>query len=261
MRYREIISQLAVLAVFLGIWKLIVVWSGMHEFILPPPERVAVVWFRLAGSTLWWHTWVTLEEALIGFVLGGAIGILLGYPIAKSKLMDRMLSPYVVALHSTPIVALAPLIIIWFGFGISSKVIMCALIVFFPILVNTIAGIKSIDENHRELFKSMGASRWQIFRKLEMPGSLPIVFAGLRTSITLSVVGAVVGEFVGAKAGLGFLITFEAGLANTASVFAAIIQLALLGIILYKLIGWIERITIPWYIREVSSERVLKGKA
>ena len=211
------------------------------------PETIFKEYISLIKSGLLFkHTLTTLNETLLGFFIGSVIGIFLGYIIAKSKTLEQVLSPYVVAIQTVPVIALAPLIVIWFGFGIESKVVICALIVFFPILVNTIAGMKSIDKNLLRLFKILGANKTQTFLKLEIPSILPILFAGFKIGITLAVIGAVVGEFVGANAGLGYLTIYASGLMDTATVFASLIQLALMGIILYTTICLIEKILIPW---------------
>ena len=193
------------------------------------------------------HTYVTLCETITGFLAGAAIGMFLGYPLAKSRKLERILSPYIVAAQTAPKIALAPLIVIWLGFGLSSKFFLVALIVFFPIFVNMITGMRSVDRNLLELMKSTGASKFDIFKKIEMPSSLPMLFAGFKTGITLAVIGAVVGEFVGANAGLGYLTIYAAGLMDTSQVFVAILQLTLLGIVLYALVSLIGKKLMPWY--------------
>ncbi|MHC1582603.1 MAG: ABC transporter permease [Candidatus Syntropharchaeia archaeon] len=165
------------------------------------------------------HTYVTLYETITGFLAGAAIGMLLGYPLAKSRRLEQILSPYIVAAQTAPKIALAPLIVIWLGFGLASKFFLVALIVFFPIFVNMITGIRSVDRNLLELMKSTGARKFDIFKKIEIPSSLPMLFAGFKTGITLAVIGTVVGEFVGANAGLGYLTIYAAGLMDTPQVF------------------------------------------
>ena len=157
---------------------------------------------------------------------------------------------YIVAAQTAPKIALAPLIVIWLGFGLSSKFFLVALIVFFPIFVNMITGVRSVDRNLLELMKSTGASRFDIFKKIEMPSALPMLFAGFKTGITLAVIGAVVGEFVGANAGLGYLTIYASGLMDTSQVFVAIFQLTLLGIVLYALVSFIEKKMMPWHEAE-----------
>ena len=232
----------------IGIWKGLTSLFHIPPFLLPPPEDVFREYISLLmNGLLLKHTYVTLIETLTGFLAGAAIGMCLGYPLAKSRKLERILSPYIVAAQTAPKIALAPLIVIWLGFGLSSKFFLVALIVFFPIFVNMITGMRSVDRNLLELMKSTGASKFDIFKKIEMPSSLPMLFAGFKTGITLAVIGAVVGEFVGANAGLGYLTIYAAGLMDTSQVFVAILQLTLLGIVLYALVSLIGKKLMPWY--------------
>ena len=250
---KTLFRQVLVFVIFILLWKFVIYIFGFQEFILPSPESILKEYISLAKSGLLLkHTLITLNETLLGFFIGSIIGIFLGYIIAKSKTLEQVLSPYVVAIQTVPVIALAPLIVIWFGFGIESKVVICALIVFFPILVNTIVGVKAIDKNLSRLFKILGAGRFQTLLKLEIPSILPILFAGFKIGITLAVIGAVVGEFVGANAGLGYLTIYASGLMDTPTVFAALIQLALLGITLYAIICLLERLLIPWHVLETK---------
>ena len=235
----------------IGIWKGLTSLFHIPSFLLPPPEDVFFEYVSLLmNGLLLKHTYVTLIETLTGFLAGAAIGMCLGYPLAKSRKLERILSPYIVAAQTAPKIALAPLIVIWLGFGLSSKFFLVALIVFFPIFVNMITGMRSVDRNLLELMKSTGASKFDIFKKIEMPSSLPMLFAGFKTGITLAVIGAVVGEFVGANAGLGYLTIYAAGLMDTSQVFVAILQLTLLGIVLYALVSLIGKKLMPWYEAE-----------
>ena len=232
----------------IGIWKGLTSLFHIPSFLLPPPEDVFFEYISLLmNGLLLKHTYVTLYETITGFLAGAAIGMLLGYPLAKSRKLERILSPYIVAAQTAPKIALAPLIVIWLGFGLSSKFFLVALIVFFPIFVNMITGMRSVDMNLLELMKSTGASKFDIFKKIEMPSSLPMLFAGFKTGITLAVIGAVVGEFVGANAGLGYLTIYAAGLMDTTQVFVAILQLTVLGIVLYALVSFIGKKLMPWH--------------
>jgi len=232
----------------IGIWKGLTSLFHIPSFLLPPPEDVFFEYISLLmNGLLLKHTYVTLYETITGFLAGAAIGMLLGYPLAKSRKLERILSPYIVAAQTAPKIALAPLIVIWLGFGLSSKFFLVALIVFFPIFVNMITGMRSVDINLLELMKSTGASKFDIFKKIEMPSSLPMLFAGFKTGITLAVIGAVVGEFVGANAGLGYLTIYAAGLMDTTQVFVAILQLTVLGIVLYALVSFIGKKLMPWH--------------
>jgi len=207
------------LALGLFFWYAIVQIGDLRAFILPPPH---LVWRRfllaLADGSLSRHTIVTLTEVLAGLLLGVSSASLLGYLLAKSRRLERLLSPYVVASQSIPIVAVAPLLVIWFGPGITSKVLICALIVFFPVVINTIVGLRSVPKDLHDLMRTLEATRWQTFTLLELPASLPVLLGGLRIGATLSVIGAVVGEFVGADRGLGFLINVGRGQYDTSLV-------------------------------------------
>jgi len=245
------IMYIFVFLLFISAWKAVTFIFRIPPFLLPPPEDVFIEYVTLlVNRLLLVHTYVTLYETITGFLAGSAIGMLLGYPLAKSRRLERILSPYIVAAQTAPKIALAPLIVIWLGFGIASKFFLVALIVFFPIFVNMITGVRSVDRNLLELMKSTGASKFDIFWKIEIPSSLPMLFAGYKTGITLAVIGAVVGEFVGANAGLGYLTIYAAGLMDTTQVFVAIFQLTLLGISLYALISFIEKKLMPWYERK-----------
>jgi NitT/TauT family transport system permease protein len=178
--------------------------------------------------------------------LGLVTATVLGYALARSPALERLLAPYIVASQSVPVVAIAPLLIIWFGSGRLSKVLICALIVFFPVLVNTMVGIRSVEKDLRDLMRSLGASRWQTFRMLEVPAALPVLFGGLKIGVTLSVVGAVVGEFVGADQGLGFLINQARGLYNTPLVFVAILALVAIALSLYGIVMLLEMWLLRW---------------
>ncbi len=235
------------LAIFLGGWQLLVTWRQYPAFILPRP---ALVWSRfltlMADGTLAMHTATTVLEIFGGLVLGVSAAFVIGYFLAKSPALERILSPYVVASQAVPIVAIAPLLIIWFGFGWSSKVIVCALTVFFPALVNTIVGIRSVEPDLRALMRSLQASRWQTFAKLEFPAALPILFAGLKVAVTLAVIGAVVGEFVGADRGLGFLVNLARGTLDTPMLFVALFTLVIIALLLYFAVAALEYFVLAW---------------
>lgn len=234
------------------VWEALTRWSGLPEFMLPPPRAVANRLFRaLSDGSLLRHTWVTLVEVLGGLALGLSIATCLGYGLAKSRTIERLLAPYIVASQSVPVVAIAPLLVIWFGPGRLSKLLISGLIVFFPVLVNTIVGVRSVPEDLRDLMRSLRATRWQIFTKLEVPAAMPIVFGGLKIGATLSVIGAVVGEFVGADEGLGFLINVGRGLYDTALVYVVVFDLIGMALTLYGIVAGLERRLLAW--REVPS--------
>lgn len=240
-----------VLAGLLLLWDLLVRWRQYPTFLLPTPRRVAAR-FLIAwrDGSLWLHTWVTLQEVFGGLALGLSVAIVLGYLLAKSRTAERILSPYLVASQAIPIVALAPLLVIWFGVGGLSKVLVCALTLFFPVLINTIVGIRSVDYELRELMRSLQATRWQVFYKLELPAALPVLFGGLKVGVTLSVIGAVVSEFVAADRGLGFLVNLARGLFDTPLMFVALFTLMAIALLLYFSVSLIESLVLRWRRQE-----------
>lgn len=243
---------LIVFSMFLALlaWQAIAMLGRFPAFILPPP---ALVWERfvraLEDGSLVRNTLVTLLEVLLGLALGVSIATLLGYLLAKSLPLERLLSPYIVASQSIPVVAIAPLLVIWFGPGLISKVLICALIVFFPVLINTVVGMRSVPEDLRDLMRSLQARRGQTFWLLEVPSALPVFLGGLRIGATLAVIGAVVGEFVGAKSGLGFLVNVGRGLYDTALVFVAVFTLILMALGLYGGVSLLEARLLSWQQR------------
>jgi len=229
------------------IWYLLTQFGSFPAYILPTPQMVWQKFLQaLHNGSLMRHSLITLGEVLFGLVLGVTLATVQGYFLAKSLLVERLLSPYIVASQSVPIVAIAPLLVIWFGPGLTSKVLICALIVFFPVLVNTIVGLRSVPEELRELMRSLHATRWQTFKFLEVPAALPIFLGGLRIGATLAVIGAVVGEFAGSDRGLGFLINVGRGQYDTALVFVAVFTLIAMAMSLYGLVVWLESRLLSW---------------
>jgi NitT/TauT family transport system permease protein len=240
-------TALVSLAVALLIWWLVSRFAGLPAFILPSPLQVAVrFWKALLDGSLLVHTLTTLTEVLLGLLAGTAGAAVLGYAIARSRLFERLVSPYLVATQAIPIVAIAPLLVIWFGPGIFSKVLICALIVFFPVLVNTVVGLRAVPRPLHDLMRSLHATRGQILRMLEVPAALPVLLGGLRIGATLSVIGAVVGELVGSDQGLGFLVNVGRGQYDTALVFVAVFTLIALALALYGLVSFLERKLLTW---------------
>ena len=235
------------LAAGILIWHALSRLLGLPAFILPGP---VLVWQRFlksaADGQLLRHTLATLLEVILGLLLGGLTATILGYLLAKSPSLEKLISPYLVASQSIPIVAIAPLLVIWFGPGIFSKILICSLIVFFPVLINTVVGLREVPDDLRDLMRSLGASRGQTVWKLEVPAALPIFLGGLRVGATLSVIGAVVGEFVGADRGLGFLISVGRGQYDTALVFVAVLTLIVMAMTLYTLVLIIETRLLAW---------------
>ncbi|HEX9018169.1 MAG TPA: ABC transporter permease [Anaerolineaceae bacterium] len=231
-------------------WELVSRWSGLPSFILPTPKGV---WLRflatLEDGSLLRNSSATLLEVVLGLLVGVVLATMTGYMVGKSHLLERVLSPYLVASQAVPVVAIAPLLVIWFGPGIPSKVLICALTVFFPVLVNTVVGVRAVPEHLRDLMRSMHATPLQMLRYLEIPAALPVFLGGLRIGATLSVIGAVVGEFVGADRGLGFLVNVGHGQYDTALVFVAIITLIVLALGLYGAVLLVEKRMLRWQAR------------
>lgn len=219
----------------------------VSALVLPAPSSIARAFVELFTSGLVWkHAGVTLSETLLGFVVGAGGGFLLGVGASFSPLFRQIVSPYVVVFQVTPRVALAPIFLTWFGFGITSKVILAATICFFPVFINTVTGLVNVDPQARELFRSLRASRGQEFRHLTLPNAMPVVFAGLKTATTLALIGAIVAEFVGASSGLGLLIDqFNFQLA-TDSAFAVILLLAVVGLMFYGVFELLDRWVAFW---------------
>jgi len=229
------------------LWAIVAIWGDYPVFILPDPLTVFAEMSKIAANgTLWYHTQATLLEIVAGLSLGLTGATVLGYLLAKSPLLERLAGPYIVASQSIPSIAIAPLLIIWFGSGKLSKVLICSLVVFFPVLVNTIVGIRSVDEGLKTLMRSLRASRRQTFIMLEVPAAMPVLLGGLKIGVTLSVIGAVVGEFVGADRGLGYLINLSKGLFNTPMMFAALITLASISLALYLIVSALEKWLLAW---------------
>ncbi|MBN2147665.1 MAG: ABC transporter permease [Anaerolineales bacterium] len=231
----------------LAAWQLFTAPGHIPAYMLPAPGQVAArLVVALQDGTLLRNSAITLLEVLLGLVGGVSFATMLGYLLARSLPLERLLAPYIVASQAIPVVAIAPLLVIWFGPGIFSKVLICALIVFFPVLVNTIVGIRSVPADLRDLMRSLQATRWQTLRMLELPAALPVFLGGLRIGAALSVIGAVVGEFVGSKAGLGFLINVARGMYDTALVFVAVLTLIAMALALYGLVALLERRLLSW---------------
>lgn len=242
---------LASLLLAIPIWALVVRISGLPKFILPSPMDVWTRFLKaLNDGSLLYHTGITLIEVLIGLLVGVCFATIVGYMLAKSRTLETVLSPYLVASQAIPIVAIAPLLVIWLGDGILSKVIICALIVFFPVLVNTIVGVRAVSASLYDLMGSLRATRWQILWKLELPASLPILLGGLRIGATLSVIGSIVGELVDAEQGLGFLLQLGDFQYDTSMVFVAVFMLVALALGLYGIVTLLERKFLKWQQRQ-----------
>ena len=246
-RFQNILPAILSIVFALLAWQLTVQWTQLPRFILPAPMDV---WSRflkaLNDGSLLYHTGITLAEIVLGLLVGITFATMLGYALAKSRSLEKVLSPYLVASQAIPVVAIAPLLVIWLGDGILSKVVICALIVFFPVLVNTVVGVRAVPPALYDLMHSIRATRWQILLKLEIPASLPIMLGGLRIGATLSVIGAIVGELVDAQQGLGFLLQLGDFQYDTSMVFVAVFMLIVLALSMYGVVTLLERKFLKW---------------
>lgn len=236
------------LVILLVVWHTYVKAYGVSAFILPAPSAVWDSWMdMLSSSRAWRHTWLTVYVTLVGFAWALVIGVGLGVLLGRTRWLELTLNPFIVATQVIPKVALLPLFVVWFGFGNTSKIIVAAILAFFPILTNTVLGVKSVDAGHRDVMTSLNATRWQIFRRLELPSSLPYILTGMEIGIVLAIIGAIVGEYLGGNAGLGFMLVSKMNGYETDGLFAVIIQMTLLGFFFYFATGALRRFLIPWH--------------
>jgi ABC-type nitrate/sulfonate/bicarbonate transport system permease component len=241
----QALAPALVIVALVGVWELVVRAFDVKPYVLPAPTSIvseAVTSWRILLPNLR----VTVTEMLLGLGLATAVGILLGTLIASSQLFRRSVLPLVIASQTVPVIAIAPVLVIWFGYDILPRVLVTALIAFFPLTVNTVAGFRSVDPELIRLFRSLNASRVHIFRKLTFPSGLPYIFTGLKVAATLSVIGATVGEWVGANRGLGYQIVTDTAQLETTRVFASILLLSLSGIVLYLIVAAVEWVSLPW---------------
>jgi NitT/TauT family transport system permease protein len=235
------------LALAVLVWQIAADHALVPAYVLPAPGKVFAAWSQLLlNGSLVKHVSATLREALAGFAIAFAVGAGLGYPLARSDTLARIFSPFIATTQAMPMIALAPLLVMWFGLGLSSKIIICALIVFFPILVNTTVGLRSIDKEMIDAARSLGAGTWQTLWYVEVPLALRPLLGGVRMGLTLAMTGAIVGEFVASDAGLGFLMILSRTNFDAAMVFAASLTMAAISTLLYKFVGWLERTLIDW---------------
>jgi NitT/TauT family transport system permease protein len=238
----------ALFVVLIALWELLVRQSGISALVLPAPSAVATtLWTQLGNGYFWPHVRATLFTLLLGLAAGSIAGLLMGMILAESALLERVFKPYVVVSQVVPKLALAPLFVLWFGFGATSIVLITALICFFPLMENTVTGLRQVDPARRELFRMLGASRLQTLLRLKLPSALPMIMAGLRVAVVLALVGAVVGEFIGASNGLGAVIIASQGMMDTSLMFAALVLIAAIGLLLYQATLLLERVLLRPY--------------
>jgi len=249
-KYLRRSSPVITMMIILLLWYWVTAMEFYPAFIIPPPSAVYEAFSDAVGSgMLFEHMQTTMEEMLYGLLFGVSIGLIMGYAIAKIPLLEQILSPIIVALQSTPIVAYAPLLIIWFGSGTTSKIVTTAVIVFFPTLINTIVGVRSVSPRLKDVMRSLNATSWQMFTRLEIPSALPMVLAGLKTSSTLAVIGAVVGEFVSSGSGLGYLVTLARNQYDTPLVIVAVLTMTAIALTLYSFVAFLEWRLLAWQRR------------
>lgn len=245
----------------LAIWWVIAELEFVSRILLPgPAETFEELWDTTKNIVSGGHVaeglWITTQEVLWGFLAASISGFVLGVIVGETRLGQRAVMPYLVALNALPKVAFAPVFVAWFGFGVNSKIVMALFIAFFPVIVDTAAGLAAVDAETQMLFRSMEASRWQTLRKLKLPSALPFIFAGLKTASVFSVVGAVVGEYLGGGHGLGELIRFSAQTLRIDRVFALIVYLGVIGLLLFGLVAWAERKLLFWHKSEIFEIQV-----
>jgi NitT/TauT family transport system permease protein len=245
-------NWLGLISLLVGLlaWYLITRYGGLPNFILPSPLSVWSRFLRaVEDGSLFYHAAITLTEIVVGLCIGVLFATVVGYALARSRSLEKVLAPYLVASQAIPVVAIAPLLVIWLGNGILSKVVICALIVFFPVLVNTIVGVRAVPTALYDLMNSLHATRSQILWKVEVPASLPVFLGGLRVGATLSVIGAIVGELVSAQQGLGFLLQLGNFQYDTPMVFVAVFTLIALALMLYGIVTLLEKRFLKWQER------------
>lgn len=259
-KHKTWIMPAAVGILVLLLWQFLVTWFKIPTYILPLPGEVAnSLWTHRAD--LWNATLVTTFEVLSGFILAVLVSVPVAMLVVSFKWFETIVYPFLVLLQTIPKIALAPLFVVWFGFGIVPKVLVTFLICFFPILLDTMTGLRSSNPDMASMVRSMGGGRWSIFTKVRLPAALPHLFSGLKVAITLAVVGAVVGEFVGATEGLGYLLLRANANLDTPLLFAAIVILTVLGLVVYYTVSFIERVSIPWHVSQRSESAVTTGPA
>jgi len=239
------LAPAAVLAALIGGWELLARLGGVENYLLPAPSEVASALWR-DRDLLAPDTWVTAREILLGFALALVAGVAIALALHLSPVLRRALYPLVIASQAVPVVVIAPILVIWFGFGITPKLVVIALICFFPIVVNTLDGLQGVDRDQVKLLRTLGASRLDLLRRLVLPGALPFLFSGAKVAVAVAVIGAVFGELVGSDAGLGHAIQVGTAQLETARVFAAVLILSAMAIALFGLIALVERRAVPW---------------
>jgi len=247
-RTRQLLIHLVIFTLVIGGWELLGVFGQLNDLILPAPSKIGyAIWdLYFVTGKIWWHFFVTMFEAVAGFAIGVTIGVTLAIAAALNATFRRYIAPYVVVVQVTPLIAVAPLMIAWFGFGWNSKIAIATLVCFFAPFLNTLTGLLNVDPDAEEMFRSLGASKRQIFWKLMLPSSIPIIMAGLKTAMALALIGAVVGEFISASEGVGILMQRASFALNIAESIAVLLSMALMGLILYAAMEILDDRIVFW---------------
>jgi NitT/TauT family transport system permease protein len=260
-RVLSIVLPLAAVAVLLVAWDRAVVWLHIPTYLLPRPFDVGVALWSgyVTERTYWKHLGTTMYEVIVGYGIGCTVALCAGAIVAESRWIERTLMPIVVAIQSIPKVALAPLLIVWFGFGVSSKMVLVGLICFFPVFINSFYGFRSANPDLLKLYRAFGSSRLQIFRQVKLPSAAGSIFAGLQIGVVLALIGAVVGEFVSSKQGLGYLIQSSTLAFDVATMFAAVVSLSVIGISASSLMRWVHARVVFWERRDAAGATLSEG--
>ncbi|HEY7062823.1 MAG TPA: ABC transporter permease [Chloroflexota bacterium] len=250
-RPREVVTALVTIVVAIGLWEAFVRLLNVPDFLVPAPSAI---WQEFASRPDLYanHTWVTLYETVIGFLLAVVLGIVAAIAIVYSRPLQSVVYPLILVLQIVPKVAIAPLLLIWVGYGLQSKALIALLVAFFPIVISAATGMRAADPELLDLVKVLNGSRWQEFVKIRFPYSLPFIFSGLKVAITLAVIGAIIGEFVGGNEGLGYLIVIANAQLRTAMSFSSFILLSLMGLALFAAVVLLERLMVPWGVTEAE---------
>jgi putative hydroxymethylpyrimidine transport system permease protein len=243
------VAPIALLAAAVGSWEALARFGSIENYLLPAPSEVASALVE-DRHLLLPDAWVTAQEVLLGFALALAVGLAVATLLHLSPTIRRALYPLVVASQAVPVIVIAPVLVIWFGFGMAPKLIVIALVCFFPLVVNTLDGLQSVDRAQVKMMRTLGAGRWDLLRRLEAPAALPFVFSGAKIAVAVAVIGAVFGELVGSDAGLGHAIQVGTAQLLTARVFAAVVLLAVMAVALFALVAVAERRLLPWATQE-----------
>ncbi len=258
----RLLPHLALFGALIFIWELSVRTGAINSIMIPKPSSIgaAIVDLYFVEGTIWRHFFITLTEAVVGFLIGAAIAVALAVGSSLSDPFRRYVTPYAIVMNVTPAIALTPVIIAWFGFGMGSKIALAAVISFFPVFVNTLTGLSQVDQEREELFTSLGASRFQVFTRLKVPAALPLLFAGLKIGLTTALIGAVVAEFAQATEGVGVLMNRFSFQLNMGASIATLLSMTLIGLILFYSMEFLDDRLVFWR-REERREAVSRKRA